>query len=119
MNEPIIFQVNEKGMALLLVNRPEARNALNWAAQEAFAAAVAQVAADERVRALVISGQGEQAFAAGGDLKELCCTPEPADGQRLNRLMGGALAQLGDLPLPVIAAVNGDAFGGGCELVTA
>jgi enoyl-CoA hydratase/carnithine racemase len=119
MNEPIDFQMAEQGIAVLTVNRPAARNALNWAAQEAFAAAVAQVADDARVRVLIVTGAGEQAFVAGGDLKELCCGTATAVGERLNRIMSGALAQLTELPLPVIAAVNGDAFGGGCEIITA
>jgi enoyl-CoA hydratase/carnithine racemase len=112
------------GIGLLRVNRPEARNALNWAAQEAFASAVSQAAADAAgkrplLRALIVTGAGDQAFVSGGDLKELADHPEPEAGARLNRVMSGALAALTALPAPVIGAVNGDAIGGGCEILTA
>ncbi|MEZ4595188.1 MAG: enoyl-CoA hydratase/isomerase family protein [Chloroflexota bacterium] len=118
MSKEIIFS-QEGGIAILRVNRPAARNALNWAAQEQFAAAVAAVAGDTAVRVLIITGTGSKAFVAGGDLKELSQHPEPAAGERLNRVMTSALTQLTRLPIPVIAAVNGDAFGGGCEILTA
>lgn len=123
MTQEIIYQVAD-GIAIIRINRPEARNALNWAAQEQFAAAVTAVretavSHPSAIRALIITGTGRQAFVAGGDLKELSQNPNPAAGQRLNQIMGQALAQLVELPLPVIAAINGDAFGGGCEILTA
>jgi len=118
MSDGIEFQIDDD-IALLRVNRPQARNALNWAAQEAFAAAVTALGHDRRVRVLIITGAGDRAFVSGGDLKELSRHPEPAAGARLNRVMSAALARLTELPLPVIAAVNGDAFGGGCEILTA
>jgi enoyl-CoA hydratase len=111
--------VESGGVATLRVNRPLARNALNWAAQEQFATAVAQVAVSPQVRVLIITGAGEKAFVAGGDLKELSEHPEVAAAERLNRVMRDALLQVTQLPIPVIAAVNGDAFGGGCEILTA
>jgi enoyl-CoA hydratase len=119
MESPIISKINEDGIAVLRVNRPQARNALNWAAQEAFAAAISQIAENADVRILIVTGTGHKAFVAGGDLKELANHPEPAAGERLNRIMSRALAQLTDLSIPVIAAINGDAFGGGCEILTA
>ena len=119
MTNPIVYEITENGIAILRVNRPQARNALNWAAQEAFATAVSQTAQNETVRVLIITGTGDQAFVAGGDLKELANHPETAAGERLNRVMSRALAELTQLPIPVIAAVNGDAFGGGCEILTA
>lgn len=115
----ILFEVDSDGVALLTVNRPVARNALNWAAQAGFAEAITAVAGMPAVRALIITGAGDESFVAGGDLKELCCDPDEADGRRLNETMSAALTQLAQLPFPVLAAVNGDAFGGGCELVTA
>ncbi len=118
MNEEIILNITHQ-VALLQINRPAARNALNWTAQETFAQAVAQVAADTAVRAFVITGTGDKAFCTGGDLKELSEHPHQTDGERLNRGMSAALQQLTELPIPVIAAVNGDAFGGGCEILTA
>lgn len=119
MNNGIDFDIDNEGVAVLRVNRPAARNALNWAAQEGFATAVAAVAASPTIRSLIITGAGDQAFVAGGDLKELSSHPETAAAERLNRVMSAALMQLTQLPLPVIAAVNGDAFGGGCEILTA
>ncbi len=118
MSRGIEFNVNGDGIALLRVNRPAARNALSWAAQEAFADAVAAARRDEAIRVLIITGAG-QAFVSGGDLKELAGHPEAAAGERLNRVMSAALAGLAELPYPVMAAVNGDAVGGGCEILTA
>lgn len=118
MSKGIEYRVNADGVGLLRVNRPAARNALSWATQEAFAAAVAAARRDESLRVLIITGTGE-GFVSGGDLKELVNHPEPAAGERLNRIMSAALSELAELPCPVIAAVNGDAIGGGCEIVTA
>jgi enoyl-CoA hydratase len=118
MSDEIIFTV-EKQIATLMVNRPEARNALNWVAQEGFAEMVTAVSQNPSIRVLIITGAGQQAFVAGGDLKELSGHPEPEAGVRLNRVMRDALQQLTELPIPTIAAVNGDAFGGGCEILTA
>lgn len=109
----------QNNIGLLRVNRPQARNALNWAAQEAFATAVNKAAHNPNCRALIITGTGRQAFIAGGDLKELSQHPEAEAGERLNRVMSQALHQLTQLPIPTIAAVNGAAFGGGCEILTA
>lgn len=114
-----IILTQQDGIATLRVNRPGARNALDWAAQEQFAAAVAQIQGDTAVRVLIVTGTGEKAFVAGGDLKELSQHPEREAGERLNRTMRDALVQLTQLPVPVIAAINGDAFGGGCEILTA
>lgn len=118
MTRAIEFGVDDSGIALLRVVRPTARNALTWAAQEEFAAVVAGAARQQEIRALIVTGTG-QAFVSGADLKELVNHPEPAAGERLNRVMRGALADLIALPFPVIGAVNGDAIGGGCEILTA
>lgn len=118
MSEPVIYEIQE-GVALLTINRPKARNALNWEAQRLFADKVALVAADATSRVLVITGAGEKAFASGGDMKELLMHPDREDAMRLSRTMGDALARLTMLNIPVIAALNGDAVGGGCEILTA
>lgn len=118
-NDAILFHTDQKGIALLQVNRQRARNALNWYAQDRFAACIEAVKNDRRVRALIITGSGNDAFVSGGDLKELLQSHDPESGQRLNRVMNRALADLRKLPIPVIAAINGNAFGGGCEIVTA
>ena len=115
----MLYHVDQQGVAVLQVNRPKARNALNWAAQERFAHLVDATASNRNVRVLIITGRGDRAFVSGGDLKELHRHPEREAGQRLNRVMSEALTRLMALPVPVIAAVNGDAFGGGCEIVAA
>ena len=118
-NEAIVFHTDQDGIAVLRVNRRQARNALNWEAQDRFAACIESVKDDERVRALIITGSGDDAFVSGGDLKEFFQDHDRHSGRRLNRIMSQALAELRKLPLPVIAAVNGNAFGGGCEIITA
>lgn len=119
MATEILFSIKENGTAVLTVNRPEARNALSWAAQSQFYEHVTAVAQNHAVRVLIITGAGDKAFVSGGDLKELANYPAREDAARLKQIMGRTLDKLINLPIPVIAAVNGDSFGGGCELLTA
>lgn len=104
-------------IALLTLNRPEALNALDRATLEALRAAIAGVRADDTVRALVLTGEG-RAFAAGADIAEMRGL-SPAGAEAFSRLGHAAFADLEDLPIPTIAAVNGFALGGGCELALA
>jgi enoyl-CoA hydratase len=107
------------GVASLTINRPEARNALDWETQGLFLAAINQLRLDPSIRALIITGVGEKAFCAGGDLVELADYPRYEDGQRLSEGMTHALALLESAPFPSIAAINGHAFGGGAEIALA
>jgi enoyl-CoA hydratase len=118
MGDEIQYEVRGQ-TAILRINRPAARNALNWAAQRKFAETVRLAAADPVLRVLVVTAAGSKAFASGGDMKELIDFPEREDAGQINRIMGDALQQLTQTQIPVIAAVNGDAIGGGCEIMTA
>jgi enoyl-CoA hydratase/carnithine racemase len=117
MPTPIVYEEAD-GVGVLRANRPEARNALNWEAQEAFAAAIAAAEDNRNLRVLIVTGTGP-AFIAGGDLRELGSEMSVEAGERLNRVMSDALARMARLPIPVIAAINGDAAGGGCEIIIA
>ncbi len=118
MGNEIQYSIKD-GIGILVINRPDARNALNWTAQTQFANVVREVSANSAIRVLIITGAGDKAFASGGDLKELARSRDSIDGRRLMRTMSEALENLTKLSVPVVAAINGDAIGGGCELLTA
>lgn len=106
------------GVALIVMNRPQALNAFNSEQLDLLLAALREVAADRTIRVAVLTGEGERAFAAGADIKEMVDLDADA-GLAFGR-KGHAIANaLEHLPQPVIAAVNGYAFGGGCELALA
>lgn len=107
------------GVVTITFNRPQVRNALNWATMEAFAAAARELHEDTGLRAVILTGAGTDSFCAGGDLRELHGYTSEADGQRVARVMGDALRDLERLPVPVIAAINGYALGGGSEIALA
>lgn len=107
------------GVAVLTINRPHARNALDIATMEAFAATVARLQADERLRAVVITGAGDHSFCSGGDLHELSTHNTEDKARQFVTLMGDALLALENLPVPVFAAINGYALGGGAEVAVA
>jgi len=101
-------------VALLTLNRPDALNALNTATLEAIVDVAAGLAADASVRAVVVTGEG-RAFAAGADISEMR-GKSPAEAEAFSRLGHQAFAAIESLAVPTIAAVNGFALGGGCEL---
>ena len=101
-----------EGVALLKLNRPERRNALNMALRMALAEAFRDLSADAEVRAIVLAGEGGS-FSAGADLNEYLDASTIEVFKRDMHLLWGAIA---GCPKPVIAAVNGYALGGGCEL---
>lgn len=114
----IEYQVEAGGIAILAVNRPAVRNALDWAAMRAFSEAIQRAAKTPELSALIITGRGAS-FIAGGDMKALAPYDTRLDGLRLARLMGNALEDLRGLPFPIIAAINGPARGGGAEIAVA
>ncbi len=100
------------GVAVIRLNRPEARNALNQAVREQLAAHFTELSSDRQVRCIVLTG-GEQVFAAGADIRDMAERGAMEMFQRQTHRLWAAIAQC---PKPVIAAVNGFALGGGCEL---
>ncbi|MCP3986162.1 MAG: hypothetical protein GY723_17415 [bacterium] len=101
----------------LTLNRPEALNALNGELLSSFGARLGEAAADPGARALVVTGAG-RAFAAGADIAEMR-KMTPAEGRSLSQLGHAAFGVLEALEIPTIAAVDGFALGGGCELACA
>lgn len=121
MTAPVLLDRNGP-VALLTLNRPEKLNALDYATNDLILAHLNELEADDGTRAVVITGAGRRAFSAGGDIHEFSRTiAEGIDvavrefcqrGQRMT-------ARLENFPKPVIAAVNGLAYGGGCEITEA
>jgi enoyl-CoA hydratase len=111
-NSVVLVERPAEGVGLVRINRPEARNALNMEVRRLLAQHLAELAEDASVRCIVLTGN-EKAFAAGADIKEM------AGLGTIEVLQRGTLklwSQIAGCPKPVIAAVNGYALGGGCEL---
>lgn len=108
----VLLERPSDGIAVLRLNRPEVRNALNTAVRQQLAEHFTALGTDEPTRCIVITG-GEKVFAAGADLRDMVDrTPVEMIVRHSERLW----QPIASCPKPVIAAVNGYAFGGGCEL---
>lgn len=120
MPDPVLLDVTE-GVATLTLNRPEGMNSLTVEAKVALNAAVAQVRADNRVRALVLTGSG-RAFCVGQDLREhaaLLAAGDPAPLSTVTKHYNPLVTALSELPYPTVAAINGTAAGAGLALACA
>lgn len=104
----------EGAVGVITINRPKALNALNSAVLEELDAALDAVDLNV-VRALVLTGAGDKSFVAGADIAEMS-TLTKAEGEAFGKKGNDVFRKLETFPLPVIAAVNGFALGGGCEL---
>src|SRR5579862_1411954 len=105
-------------IATLTINRPAALNALNKSVLEQIAIVIREVRHDAEVRVLIVTGGGDRAFVAGADIAAMS-EMSTVEGLEFSRLGHRVMESFEDLPIPVIAAVNGFALGGGLELALA
>ncbi len=113
----IIFKIEEQ-IATITFNRPEVLNALNEASLKEFSHAIDNVAEDGDIRVLILTGAGDKSFVAGADITEFLKF-DALKAKLFSEMGHGLVNKLQEMPIPVIAAVNGFALGGGCEVVIA
>jgi enoyl-CoA hydratase/carnithine racemase len=106
------------GVAVITIDRPAVRNAIGFATTSELDAAITKVA-DSDAAVLVLTGAGDRAFVSGGDLKELATVRTHPDAVQMASNVRDVLDHLAALPMPVIAAMNGHALGGGAEVAVA
>src|SRR5919204_2475573 len=117
--EPALLRENVGNIAVLTLNRPQARNSLSEAMLAALSQELESLAADKRIRAVVVAAQGS-AFSAGHDLKELTAHRADADGGRsytrhIMERCSAVMLAIPRLPQPVIAAVETNPSSAGCQ----
>ena len=121
MTDDVLFEAREDGIAIITINRPEARNALSRGVRQGLFAAWERFEADPALRVAILTGTGEKAFCAGGDLKEMSQTRLTVPPRGMFPVPGDNI----EVTKPTIAAVNGIAFAGGwliaqaCDLCVA
>lgn len=118
----LIKNERRESIALLTLNRPEKLNALNYAMNDRLLELLDDIETDPSIRAVILTGAGDRAFSAGGDIHEFSQSVKAGvdiavkDFCKRGQTMTGRLEAF---PKPIIAAVNGIAFGGGCEITEA
>ncbi|MGH7608269.1 MAG: enoyl-CoA hydratase-related protein [Gemmatimonadales bacterium] len=115
--QTLLFEITD-GIAVITINRPDKLNALNDQVIAELAAAAERVATEPAIRGAILTGAGPKAFVAGADIGELA-RQGPFDGKARAQRGQAVLRRLETCGKPVIAAVNGFALGGGCELAMA
>jgi enoyl-CoA hydratase len=121
MSDPVLLDIDGP-IALVTLNRPERLNALNYELIDRLMAVLNAIETDRSVRAVILTGAGERAFSAGADIHEFSQTIRRSTGAAVSEFVrrGQAMtARLEAFKKPVIAAINGLAYGGGCEITEA
>ena len=103
----------------ITINRPEARNAMKLSMYERLLALCEEIDADPQLRAVVLTGAGDKAFISGTDISEFKVFERDDDALRYEAKLGGVIARLEAIRIPLIAAVRGACTGGGMSIATA
>jgi len=118
--ENILYELDSAtGILTLTINRPAKLNALNAATIAELDQAIGQATNDSQVRGILLTGSGEKAFVAGADIAELAAVTDAAAAQRTAAYGQAVFRRFETSAKPIVAAVNGFALGGGCELAMA
>lgn len=119
LNTSDLIVESRGGILRVTINRPDKRNALSSEVLRSLAEVFASNRDDSALRVAVLRGAGDQCFAAGGDLRELASITTLEGAAEMAHDAKASLESIRDFPVPVIAALNGDAMGGGAELSVA
>lgn len=117
--EPFHIEIRDDGVAILTIDRPAKHNAMSVAFFRNLPRVLDELDADDRVRAIVLTGAGDKAFSAGGDIATFAEMDDVGAYRRRLRIVYDAFHSVERAETPVIGAVNGIAFGGGTELALA
>lgn len=118
-SETLLVEECEGGLLRLTLNRPRQHNALSFALLERLRETLDSYARDAALKCVIVTGAGDRSFCAGGDLHELDSMRSLDDAREISRIGRRALDAVRYFPVPVAAALNGDALGGGAELALA
>ena len=114
----IRFETDDK-VATVTIDRPERRNAIDIDTTLELEVLLDQIKGNREILTLILTGSGDEAFISGGDLKYFQTLDSLYKGREMSILCGNLLDSIEGLDIPVIAAINGYAFGGGCEFALA
>jgi enoyl-CoA hydratase len=114
----IRFEREDK-IAILTIDRPERKNAIDVETMLEIREFIQQIEKEKEILSLILTGGGDEAFISGGDLKYFQTLDDLYKGREMSIICGNLLDSIEGLDIPVIAAINGYAFGGGCEFTLA
>src|SRR5919109_2976563 len=118
MVKHIVLESQINDLAIIKINRPEVLNALDKEVAAKLYIALDTANADDKIRVIIITGSGERSFCAGGDIRYVA-NIDPIEAERYATLIHNLLNKIENFEKPVIAAINGYALGGGCQLALA
>src|SRR5919197_344753 len=118
MVKHIVLESQVNDLAIIKINRPEVLNALDKEVAAKLYTALDVANADDKIKVIIITGAGERSFCAGGDIRYVV-NIDPIEAERYATLIHNLLNKIENLEKPVIAAINGYALGGGCQLALA
>lgn len=114
----VLWEVGDDGVAVITLNRPNSANSRNQAMRSELLELYAEAEQDDAIKVVVLTAAGDRFFCAGMDLKE-ANSPETSEERRARLSSARDIEALARLPKPTIAAINGYALGGGCEMALA
>jgi 3-hydroxypropionyl-coenzyme A dehydratase len=118
IRQRVASQIIDDDIAIIKISRPEVLNALDKEVAAELNTTIDVAGANDKIKAVIITGDGERSFCAGGDIRYVA-NIDPIEAEKYSTYMHGLFNKIENLQKPVIAAVNGFALGGGCQLALA
>ncbi|AXI99989.1 enoyl-CoA hydratase [Cyclonatronum proteinivorum] len=118
-SKPVITEMRGDHIFIAKINRPQAHNAISFEVMDGLESVCDEIEQNEDIRVLILTGEGHKFFASGGDLKQFADLKSEQEARKMSMRMGEVLRRIESADCWTIALINGDAYGGGCEVMLA